>query len=686
MGYRLKLILIASFCILLLALGLGRLTRTAEWIAAFGNDKARADLCRAIPTLSEWRRARLLAGLLRDESAEVVSSAITACGTVPVTDTPTIRKRLWVVLAKNPGSGVLATKAGEVLLSYDPPHELAITLLRARVVSPEFRAKCPRLIAALAAFDLPGMDAAAREKLMNAALDEADPAHGPLQELIRDNVEQFRPWRDRFFKRLTENPPEATRCWLVACLGALDGSVRGMSAADWVQEQVATADPDALHAFEAEWATEIQPNYLIREHEGVRCLALGEGAGGYMGWLKGMDGTVDIGSARFSLFAPKDGRYTVWSRVYLDDKCGNSFGFWLGRNKLTNFPDKDNTLDQWHWLPLNMGKESALKLKAGFHPVRLMAWEDAVYIDRFALVPEGMRPDELPEAAAVRWDPALSGSISFSPERQAQSRGTTQTVVVWLRRATPELTEGTLALSVPEPFRVEGASVTHVRFEQGNPLARTSFLLRLPADAVAGEGLLRAVYTDVNGDQVEGAMILGAQFDWLTTGPLEPDCALDRRLSNVAGTGRQKYRKENWTPYPENGYDSYRRLTPESAWGNLRDKIIYLCADIEVDDSGEYMGLLTSDDQSSVYLDDRLLIAQQKGGPGEGRLVMQPLRLEEGKHRLFVRWTQADFADPKGPDAGRHSFNNCSFKLLLRRDRHRHAPEIRGLPHPLRKE
>ena len=71
-----------------------------------------------------------------------------------------------------------------------------------------------------------------------------------------------------------------------------------------------------------------------------------------------------------------------------------------------------------------------------------------------------------------------------------------------------------------------------------------------------------------------------------------------------------------------------------------------------------------------------------QGGPGEGRLIQKPIPIRAGRHRLLAQLYQADFADPVGADAGRHTYNNCNFKLLLRKSLHQPAPEIRGLPRP----
>ncbi|MBI3828341.1 MAG: hypothetical protein HY291_02420, partial [Planctomycetes bacterium] len=56
-----------------------RLTRTAEFIARFGSDRARANLCRALPALSASRQEALLTRLLQDPVEDVRLACITAC-------------------------------------------------------------------------------------------------------------------------------------------------------------------------------------------------------------------------------------------------------------------------------------------------------------------------------------------------------------------------------------------------------------------------------------------------------------------------------------------------------------------------------------------------------------------------------------------------------------------------------
>lgn len=655
-----------------------RISLTAEYRALFGSVSSRTDLCRAVPDLAPGRQARILRRLLRDEAVQVRLGAITACASV---ENDQIDDILEAMLLDSDQPGAVRSKAGDVLLRRNPIRPTVVGFIDANAGKKAFRSACPLLVARWIERNLADAGEEQLAGFLSQATDENDPAHEFIQTVIRNNVETFSSLRGAFLRELEDASSFRRQQFLTSCLHAIDGAMRGHSPDDWRDEAISEAGRQGFHAVEAEWATEMKPNYQIGERDGVRCLTLAENAGGIIAWMGVEQGSVDIGSARLSLYAPRDGEYTVWARVYFDDKCGNSFGFHMDQQGFGNFPDYENTLGRWHWLPLlleYLGPET-VHLKAGSHSVRLEAWEDGVFLDKFALLPLGRHPDSLPETPAARWDTGLLPCVSLALERQSQPRGTRQTVVVWIRRNSPKYKAGTVRLSAPEPFKIVTVNPTEVRFAKGNPLARTSFVLELPADAVAGEGLLDAVYADTTGQTIRGQVILGAQLDWLSTGPLAPDDPLHAKLDS-ATTVSDADLKHNWAPYPDKGYGPYRNLDMEMAYGQLMDKYIYLCTDITVSKAGTYAALMTVDDTARVYVDGRLEISQPYLGQGEGRLVMKPVKLRAGKHRILAKIYQSDAQDTEGPDARRATYNHCVFKLLLRKARHRHAEEIRGLP------
>ncbi len=654
-----------------------RLSRSAEAVAWFGTPQERADLCRALPALSSWRRTRILSSLLRDEVLEVRLSAIETCARTP--PEPALDSLLLNLYADEALDVTARSKAGLVLLSRPGASPEFLKTLDNVVTDRAFHTRFPELLARYLEINLSNLDAAGRRRLLDEATDSDEPAAEAVRELVLRNFASFRNERGLLVERLAREPGFLERRFLINALSLIVGAQRGAEAADWSQGEVGEAGQEDLPFFEAEWVQDIRPNYELREHQGRLCLALGEGAGGFKGWLKGRDGSPDIGSARFALQAPKPGRYRMWARVYFDDKCGNSFGLTLDGAGLTNFPDEANIMKQWHWLDLN----PVLDLSAGLHQAKLEAWEDGVFIDTFALLPEGTHPDNLANGPRSNWTGSLPTSLSFSLDHQSILPGGEPSVTVWVRRSGPTTTAGKLRLELPAPFVMMGPPENDILFEKGNPLCRSSFRARLPADLPAGEGWMKAVFQAPDGTRAEERFIIGSTWGWLTTGPLAPDDPVQQRLAKQTHVSDADLRA-SFTPYPARGFDPYRTMNLEAAFGNFKNRFVYLCADLQALEAGEVLNLLVADDTAQVWIDGRLAIEQSQGGPGEGRMVSSPLRLDKGRHRAFVRVYQADFDDPEGQDRDRHSYNHCIFKWLIRKSRHEPTTAIQGLPDPLR--
>jgi len=659
---------------LLLLAGVGyRASKTAEFIARFGSARARADLCRALPGLSPSRQASLLKILLADPVEDVRLSAITACARG--TEIPALDDLLEGILEAPASSSAERTKAGEVLLTRVQIRPAVLDFLKAHKDDETFRAQCPRLVVFYFANNLSAGALEDRLEIVSCSLNEDDPACEYFQKLILQHAEFFLPWRERFADAPGTERSSQLRQFCASVTGALEALTLAPA-----EEHPPAAEPeskDTFTAFDAAWLQDIRPNYQIADFQGHRCLTLEEGAGGVMSWLKGEDGTVDVGEARFSMYAPHDGPYELWARVYFDDKCGNSFGIWIDETQFGNFDDGTSRFRVWHWLQLQPG----VQLKQGLHKGRLQAWEDGVYIEKFALLPPGSDPEKTDPPAKVHWDRSLPSSVSISLPYQSQYRGTTQTVTVWVRRNSPALTSGTVHLRVPAPFELaDGKADQIVHFAEGSPVASTSFQVRLPEYATVGEVPLSATYTDASGKASTGEIILGGQFDWWTTGPLDPENPLSQKLAAKTALDPAELR-EGWSRFPQKGLDPYRRLNMEFAYGAIRNKFIYLSAEVQCAQGGEYLALLTADDTASVYIDGKLAIEQPGGGPGEGRLVMTPVHLDAGVHRLFARVYQDAAENPDDADKFRHTWNHCNFKFLLRKKRHEPAQGLVGLPH-----
>ena len=655
-----------------------RFSKTAEFIAHFGSDRARTDLCRAIPRLSRGRQESILKLLLQDPVEDVRLACIAACARTP--EFFSVDEFLERLLQAPSTLTIERSKAGEVLLARNQVRPSVLEYLKTNIKNEDFRNQCPRLAAYYFAHELANASLEDRQFVINYSLDENDPACEYFQKLILERTEYFLPWRECFADDSKAGLSSQGRKFRSSACSAMEICAQNLQKNDSAEP----GDPetqDKFTAFNAAWVQQIKPNYQIAEFKNKLCLTLGEGAGGMLHWLKGEDGTVDVGEAFFSLYAPRDADYQLWVQAYFDDKCGNSFGIWLDDIAFVNFNDDNSLFREWHWLPLHSRGIPKLTLKKGFHKGRLQAWEDGVYIAMLALVPVGIYPDRLDPKPKVHWDRSLPSSLSFTTEYQSAFRGSTQTVTIWVRRNSPALTGGNVHIRIPPPFVIaESMADKIVHFNADSPLASATFRIRLPSDAVVGEEVLHATYTDVSGKGLNGEIILGGQFDWMTTGPLDPGDARQIKLSQMKEIGDEDL-KAGWSRYPQKGIDPYRRLNLEWAYGGFRNKFIYLCTDINVGQSGDFMAMLTADDTAIVFIDGKRVIEQSGDGPGEGRLVTSPLYLDRGPHRIFARVFQSDAPIPEGPDRYSHTWNHCIFKLLLRKKQHQQSETIQGLPH-----
>ena len=655
-----------------------KLRSAPEWTIVTGNPPERQRVCRAIWQKHAWRARWGLRRLLIDREPDVRLAAVEALSRRPLPKLLPLVQRLT-----DDSDPRLRSRAYEFILGPNgSAPEAAAAALYEKLQDAELRQANPALFTHLVRYRLEHRWDEASEWVLAALLrDRADYPEAanavvrraaslePLRPMLVDALDDARdrPWRWEF---------------IIAVLTDIDGRFRGVAAGDWRQTRVPTrANTDAgLDRFtvEAEWAYAITPNFQIDRHRNELCLHLGEGAGGYMAWLNRSSSTVDIGTGKFTFRLRTAGRYQLWLRIWQDDKCGNSAGIAIDGRALGNFSDYTDVFDRWRWVSAHREYDSVF-LEAGRHALTVRAIEDAVFIDKYALLPasQPFRPTGPPPLAAL-YDPRSPTSISFTFEAQHQQRGTTQRVTVWVRRNSPDVAAGKLTLTVPPPFEVLRQSSTQIEFAPGSPLARSTFLLRLPPNAVAGEVELKAVLETEDRTVAVGRAKLGAHFDWYTTGPLDPNSPRALELLARTEIDRQEL-ADGWRRYPAAGYDRYRRLDFEKAYGQQQNRVIFLYTEIEVGKSDRYTGFFTIDDRGSVWIDGKRVAHQPTNGPGEGRLMTEVSHLGAGRRRIFAVAWQADFPDPVGARADRMSYNHWVFKWLLRRSRHQLAPGIRGV-------
>lgn len=650
-----------------------RLTRTPEWVVLTGSEPARQAICRTVYRKSAPRAAWCLRRLLADRSPAVRLAALGALAC-----RPDLHERFVPRLRELAAAGDAEVRACALEWLFQRGGMDAGQWLRLAaplVADGGLRTRRPDLLAAYVARACEGAPADAVGWVLELVEDPAFEAQGALQGLLR-RPDLLRPHRDRL-ARAYAGASRSTRLFLAAALAAIDGALPEAAGGTG-------GDPaeNGLERFtvEAEWAQRIDPNFQIDMEQGELCIVLGEGAGGDHFWRRHEYSTVDIGKAFYTFRLARDGVYQIWCRCWFMDKCGNHSLLHIDERWLqwrdAGQDDRTDRLRVWHWKRI----EGSVRLAAGRHTLTLTAGDDGLLYDKLAILPAGERfdPGNPPPLNALH-DPAVPMGVSLTAERQAQCRGTVQTVTVWVRRTSPAVARGRVTLTVPEPFRLSGPGTADLEFPGQAPVAGAGFLVELPPGAVGGEVEVEAAFRGEDGTAAANTVLLGVLPDWRSTGPLDPRDARARRLVQKTALEPEDLR-EGWHPYPEAGCDRYRRLNFEQAYGQQQDRIVFLYTEFEVESAGEYLSLLTLDDNGFVFVDGRRVAGRAQPDVGEGWLMVDRVRLEPGRHRVFAWVYQADFPDPEGPDAGRHTPNHWVFKWLLREAMHRPARGLRWVP------
>ncbi len=683
MGSRKTTILMSGLVgILLCGFVAYKVVQAPEWTVLTGDAEARQRICMSVYQKSAPRARWCLKHLLHDETPEVRLSAITALQLRPDLHEAFTDRIRELAEAENLH---VRGRALEFILEnrvFDTREWLP--RIRKQLSGASFRRRNPSLLSLYLSHQAQrGKDGlipwVLRQLEKNA---ESAGTYG----VLLNHRELLRPHRQTFITMLGEEEGPA-RDFALEALTVIDGQMRGTRPSDWSRDLVPLSDdaseslqPRETFFLEAEWAHRVTPNFQIDTVKGRKCLSLGEGAGGKSFWRDTNHYTVDIGTFDIRFNLARSGHYDVWFLSWFSDKCGNNSIFELDGRLLTSnrhrmgHRDRTDPLKKWHWSRILVNE----KMSKGTHTLTVTAADDGLYYDKVVIIPVGKDFEgENPPPATPLYSEEIPTRMSITAESQSQVPGTDQKLTVWVRRNSRRIAGGTVELDLQPPFNVRGTARQHVTFEDDDPLVSVPFTVQLAAGARSGETEVDARFS-INGEQyATDDIILGTRYDWLTTGPLPPDSTECRSLLK---SGTKNRVDTEWKPFPENGYDRYRRLDFEDAYGEQSHKYIFLYTEIDVDKTGNYKSYLTLDDRGWIWIDGRKVAGRDKNRVGEGHLMIDKIHLTKGRHQVFVRLYQQKGIDPTGEKAGRVSPNHWVFKWLLRRSKHQPSPHIHRVP------
>ena len=399
----------------------------------------------------------------------------------------------------------------------------------------------------------------------------------------------------------------------------------------------------------------------------IRCL---EGGGGNDEWAAGASGSIDVGEAEYPIVVPRDGLYRLWIRTWWMDKCGNSLRVWIDHQESRVFSDDDGARSgyrEWHWVR----DRKPVHLKAGPHRIHLQVREDGIRVDCLALLPEAQKPPH--EAVPANLDPRvlLKQGADVALSRQSEvidSAGTLRLTVRVLRFGRPAV-DGALSLSAedgtfdcPEPLPVSLAGDERV-FERD---VTATFATAAPCR----ERVVQAVFRpSAGGPERATRLVVTKPWPWEVAGPFRQQRSPADVLADPSA---------GWRSFPvEKLFDRYGRMNFESVFGNGVDGHVYLRARVRTAEGGTFLWLLNSDDQSTVWLDSKEIMANRHvHDPAERFVQRARVRVSPGEHTVVVYVAQRDFAD------GHIYYDTQNYwlvRLRVRSDDHAPAP-IEGVP------
>ena len=436
--------------------------------------------------------------------------------------------------------------------------------------------------------------------------------------------------------------------------------------------------------FEAEMGINIRPNLEIIPREGASGgLALGvfEGGGGNHTWLGGLDCSIDIGTAEYPFEIEADGQYVVWGRAWWSDKCGNSILVAVDGKQQYDVGDhssEDPVFETWHWMP-----SCVFELSKGPHTLNVMAKEDGIFIDQWAIAPAGTTPSgvgKLTHVPALSPDPPSALDLSVSRESEViDSKGRLR-FTVWLRKCQEGSVAGRLVVSADEGPKISCGNEVEFEMKADETLRPLPVTVTYPSSSRRNEK--RVIFTVVHGDVAlaRRAVVVVKPFQWHLLGPLPEGSSLEGQLAyglEVDPAKPVRYlvgetaKESAWQQPPvEKVLNRYQTFDFEKLYGQSLGRCVYLYTTIVSPRDQTVLMLVNNDDHAHVWINGELVFEELESHPAEGYLGRKKISLKKGQSRIFVKVTQSDYPDRTN---GMESPNYWLFRLRLRKSSHKPA-------------
>ena len=410
---------------------------------------------------------------------------------------------------------------------------------------------------------------------------------------------------------------------------------------------------DANIVFEAEWANQVDG--VIEHFKDSACsggmgLEVREGKGAYYDEKQSADLSAKFPQAKFDntpgkafykLNVDKSGDYILWSRVYWLWECSNSFWVSLAGAKEFQVTNRE-VYERWHW----QKAPAIIRIEKGEYVFRIRNREDGIQIDQFCLTldesyePSGklepnvtLIPSASKEGIFMRATPVVP--LVFSKTATCGS--------LWLRNNTslPQ----TLKPSVEHDpsLKVELESKSEIRLAARTGIAQVRFKIFSAAPKPMKKTRVRFKATWKEGSH-STEIFLRHQPDWEVAGPFE-DSLFDS-FKNLLDSGESyppavKLKSLKWTTIADPKYfGPTGRIEFSKLFPGREGCYVYARAEFEWEKNESGTVELRSDDQSTLWLNGKLVCINSAVGPSDRYHTEGIFKIQKGKNRILLRVDQ----------------------------------------------